>query len=86
MFQRPYKTKRPRSYYRHQRNRTIKRKRFIFEVICKNNINEQHGGAKKYLGKFAKGKVHCSCAMCKPWKKYYKEEKSKYKSLIKEIN
>lgn len=54
---------RDRSYYRKQRKRTIHRKEGILRRI----------GGDEYIcawacgatGRFAKGKIHCSCWMCR---------------------
>ena len=56
--------KKNRAYRRSQRNRVIKRKVCILKKI----------GGEKYVsawsrggeaGRFAKGKIHCSCGMCR---------------------
>ncbi|MFJ7935800.1 hypothetical protein [Sporosarcina sp. NPDC096371] len=46
---------RSRSYYRHHRNRVIQRKLKIARRL---------GWHVQDIGRFAKGKVHCSCWMC----------------------
>lgn len=48
---------RGRAYYRHHRDRVIKRKK----SICK-----KHYGFSYYSedGMYSKGKIHCSCWMC----------------------
>ncbi|PKR84397.1 hypothetical protein [Heyndrickxia camelliae] len=51
----PHQKNRSRSYYRHQRRRTIQRKA---------KIAEHNGWYVPSKGYFAKGKVHCSCWMC----------------------
>ena len=54
---------RNRNYYRQQRKRAIKRKVNILRKIggeC--YVNAWSGGV---LGRFAKGKIHCSCRMCR---------------------
>ncbi|GIP33513.1 hypothetical protein J2TS4_27230 [Paenibacillus sp. J2TS4] len=53
--------KRSRAYYRHHRRRVIQRK---------NKIAKQLGWNERYAGKFAKGKVHCSCYYCRKKTKY----------------
>jgi hypothetical protein len=69
---------RNRAYYRHQRRRAIKRKLFIYCHIW---------GWKNVPfppGRYAKGKVHCSCRLCK-YEKHYKIIKPKYKSKLEQM-
>ncbi|MMZ64721.1 hypothetical protein D1872_270720 [compost metagenome] len=47
---------RTRAYYRHQRSRVIQRK---------SKLAKQLGWHEKCIGKFAKGKIHCSCSYCR---------------------
>lgn len=51
----PYKKNRSRAYFRHHRQRVIRRKSTIAKHI---------GWYSRFSGYFAKGKVHCSCSMC----------------------
>lgn len=52
------KSERPRSYFRAQRRRVITRKKRI--------IHEQHDyWSYRYDGVLAKGKIHCSCPLCR---------------------
>ena len=55
--------KRDRGYYRSQRKRTIRRKQNILYGLggqeCLNAWT--HGSS----GRLAKGKIHCSCPMCR---------------------
>ena len=53
---------RNRAYYRWQRNRTINRKIRIIKCIWS---AESVMWALEKPGKFAKGKIHCSCWMCR---------------------
>ena len=54
---------RNRNYYRQQRKRVIKRKVNILRKIGgEYYVNAWSGGV---LGRFAKGKIHCSCRMCR---------------------
>ncbi|KIL40250.1 hypothetical protein SD70_14960 [Gordoniibacillus kamchatkensis] len=47
---------RTRAYYRHHRKRVIQRK---------SKIARQFGWHVKFAGKFAMGKIHCSCFYCR---------------------
>ena len=47
---------RTRAYYRHHRNRVMQRK---------SKLAKQLGWYEKCVGKFAKGKIHCSCSYCR---------------------
>ena len=61
---------RTRDYYRKMRAKHIKRKK---------NIVSHYGAFRvldgfdyyKHDGMFSKGKIHCSCYLCKGSKKYY---------------
>jgi len=55
--------KRDRGYYRSQRKRTIQRKERIlhFWGSCE-EVTAWERGAK---GRLSKGKIHCSCPMCR---------------------
>jgi len=72
--------KRNRSYYRHHRERMIVKKVYIFTVIMGNElVGFKNGEYYPFItGKYSKGKVHCSCKMCK-YHKHYKIEQNKYK-------
>lgn len=50
-----HQTNRNRAYYRHHRKRVIRRKV---------RIAEQYGWNISFEGRFAKGKIHCSCLLC----------------------
>ena len=55
--------KRDRGYYRSQRKRTIRRKRnVLYGLGGQECLNAWTHGA---LGRLAKGKIHCSCPMCR---------------------
>lgn len=84
MNQHPKQFNRTRAYYRHQRKRAIARKMYIFHDIQGNELAEFHNGTVYPFvpGKFAKGKVHCSCKMCK-YDKVYHIEKEKVKAQEK---
>jgi hypothetical protein len=81
-------TRNTRDYRRFQRNRTVNRKRGI--------LNRLHGIEHSYVawrvsGKFAKGKIHCSCWMCsyKPYatnafKAKHPKEQAKILTMITE--
>ncbi|MEK3934366.1 hypothetical protein MKY41_03530 [Sporosarcina sp. FSL W7-1349] len=51
----PHQTNRNRAYYRHHRERVIRRK---------TKLAKQIGWYSRFSGSFAKGKIHCSCWMC----------------------
>lgn len=63
--------KRTRAYYRHQRNRAIARKKRIFSMYWRN------GEPWFPVGKWNKGKVHCSCKLCR-YEQYHGIPKLKY--------
>ncbi|MCR8846191.1 hypothetical protein NQ117_21130 [Paenibacillus sp. SC116] len=70
----PQNKNRNKAYARHQRKRIIQRKKLIAA---------QRDWLVKIEGRFAKGKVHCSCAMCSEKTKQHGYPKSQ---LIKMIN
>ncbi|WP_071429054.1 hypothetical protein [Angelakisella massiliensis] len=54
---------RDRSYYRRQRQRTIKRKKhLLLEIGGQQYLEGWTGGVP---GRLAKGKIHCSCPLCR---------------------
>lgn len=68
---------RSKAYTRHQRERAIQKKMGIVRNVFNWDDNEV-----KYTpvrGKFSKGKVHCSCSMCR-YEQYYGIPKAKYKA------
>ena len=55
--------KRGRGYYRRQRKRTIRRKcKLLYGIGGQENLWAWTHGAK---GRLAKGKIHCSCPLCR---------------------
>ena len=54
---------RDRNYYRKQRKHAIHRKERILLKIGGEVF--LHGWAHGAVGRFAKGKIHCSCPMCR---------------------
>lgn len=66
------KNKRGRAYKRQQRERVIQKKVYIYTIIWGNEL----GFAR---GRYAKGKVHCSCRLCK-FESFHHIEKEKYKN------
>jgi len=57
--------KKSRAYRRTQRQRVICRKvRILRKYGGEKYVNGWSAGGKK-LGRFAKGKIHCSCPMCR---------------------
>ncbi|MER2262099.1 MAG: hypothetical protein ABS934_08780 [Psychrobacillus sp.] len=68
---------RSKAYTRHQRERVIQKKMKIVRNVFYWDDNEE-----KYLpvrGKFSKGKVHCSCSLCR-YEQYYGIPKAKYRA------
>jgi hypothetical protein len=54
----PFRSNRSRAYYRHHRKRVINRKKAIVKHGFWHVKDEQ-------FGRLAKGKIHCSCWMCR---------------------
>ena len=54
---------RDRSYYRKQRMRAIRRKENILRQLGGEAVVS--AGAHGAVGRFSKGKIHCSCWMCR---------------------
>jgi len=65
---------RSKAYTRYQRERVIQRK----WVILKDFL-QREGEAMPVRGTLSKGKVHCSCKMCR-YEQYYGIPKSKHKA------
>lgn len=55
--------KRTRAYYRRQRNRTIERKLGILRML--GGEEYVYAWTRGAYGRLAKGKIHCSCPMCR---------------------
>lgn len=75
---------RNRSYTRHQRKRAIKRKLSILKNVKGHDLMEFKNGVISPIkkGRYAKGKVHCSCRMCN-YEKFHHIEKNKVKAKTK---
>lgn len=73
---------RGRNYNRFQKHKTIKRKVFILKNIKK---YQEEFFCDRNIGKLAKGKIHCSCKLCK-FSKHYKFKKPKIKQKISIMN
>lgn len=73
--------KRNQAYRRHQRNRVIAKKVKIFTQFWGNDLLQFRNGdyVPLVVGKWAKGKVHCSCKLCK-YEKHYNIPKEKDKA------
>ena len=56
--------KRNQKYYREQRERAIKRKYRLQQKRLGRNVAKQIYDSKR-LGQLDKGKIHCSCPMCR---------------------
>lgn len=61
------------SLNRHHRNRIINKKLFIYRHILLIDLSDDF-----IEGRFSKGKVHCSCRMCK-YEKYHGIERLDYR-------
>ncbi len=72
---------RDRAYYRYQRNRHIRRKLRILKGYGE-WITE--GWTRNQPGRLAKGKIHCSCPMCR--EKYYDDPRLSDKRHILAAN
>ncbi|MBQ6568721.1 MAG: hypothetical protein IJL87_00525 [Clostridia bacterium] len=80
---------RDRSYYRKQRKRSIHRKENILRKIGGDEYVQ--AWAHGQPGRFAKGKIHCSCRMCR--RKSYEDPQARdkrtaaaAKEQLREIN
>lgn len=77
---------RDRLYLREQRERTVKRKEKIIKARF-NTVLEEYNNSKEkgYVrGMLDKGKIHCSCRMCK-YEKHHKIEKDTMKAKKTEM-
>ena len=54
---------RNRSFYRRQRKHAISRKVYILRQIGGENLVQ--AWARGATGRFSKGKIHCSCRLCR---------------------
>jgi hypothetical protein len=54
---------RDRSYYRRQRKRVIRRKEKLLLGLGGKELLD--GWARGASGRFSKGKIHCSCPLCR---------------------
>ena len=68
---------RSKAYTRHQRERVIQKKMKIVRNVF--YWDDKEGIHTLVRGKFSKGKVHCSCRMCR-YEQYHGIPKAKYKS------
>ena len=69
---------RSRAYYREQRMWAINRKKGICKRLGGDDYVQAWSGG--VLGRFAKGKIHCSCWMCRT--KSYDEKKHSDKKKV----
>lgn len=80
-----------RSYYRYQRNRAIQRKHRI--LICRwgwTEVKKLYSKDNKEgisLGKLSKGKIHCSCWMCrrKSYDEYSHRDKKRMSGMEEQL-
>lgn len=62
---------RSRSYYRHQRNRAVKRKLKIIQFAWGlDQRDDSEHPCLKNPGRLSKTKINCSCWLCKPEKHF----------------
>ncbi|MGE7114384.1 hypothetical protein [Lysinibacillus sp. NPDC047702] len=68
---------RSKAYIRHQRERVIRKKCFILKnVFLRENYH------MPVRGTLSKGKIHCSCRMCR-YEQFYSIPKAKHKAKLK---
>lgn len=81
--QKPNKKNRSKSYQRHQRDRVIAKKVYIYTIVMGNELIEYRNGHDfpHFRGRFAKGKVHCSCWMCSPKTRHGERKINEQKKL-----
>lgn len=70
---------RSKAYVRHQRERIIKRKWAILK-----NVFQREDEYMPKRGTLSKGKVHCSCKMCR-FEQYHSIPKAKHKAKLKSM-
>ncbi|WP_153733343.1 hypothetical protein [Sporosarcina obsidiansis] len=70
---------RSRAYTRHQRERVIQKKSSILQNVL--HIEEKHMPIR---GTLSKGKVHCSCKMCR-YEQFYRIPQVKHKVCWEEM-
>lgn len=79
---------RSRAYYRHQRWRCIRRKYNIRKQLWGNTAIENYyskdGKTGVAIGTLSKGKIHCSCPMCRT--KFYDKLSHRDKKYIESAN
>lgn len=69
---------RSKAYIRHQRERIIRKKMGHF----KKNVFLLESNYMPVRGKLSKGKIHCSCRMCR-YEQYHSIPKAKHKAKLK---
>lgn len=79
-YEKPHRQNRKRSYYRHHRFRSIKRKMKIAKHYW---FYDPENISPRELGRLNKGKIHCSCPLCR-YEQYYGIDKVKYQIKEKE--
>ncbi|MBM0065469.1 hypothetical protein [Alkalicoccobacillus gibsonii] len=77
---------RNKNYYRHHRSRIIKKKLDFLKNVRKSDNDDP---LIKTPGLLSKGKVHCSCKMCK-YDKHFdvpkRQDQSKYECMNNELD
>ncbi|GAB0167657.1 hypothetical protein LSPCS325_10940 [Lysinibacillus sp. CTST325] len=68
---------RSKAYIRHQRERIIRKKWTILK-----NVWLEKSEYMPARGKLSKGKIHCSCRMCR-YEQYHSIPKAKHKAKLK---
>lgn len=71
-----------RAQIRKERIRHIKRKERILKSYYSSEEYEKYHSSLK-AGKLSKGKIHCGCPLCKPYKHHYYESATNQKKLDK---
>lgn len=72
-------TRRSRAYYRSERNLHIARKKGIIKRVSGVSSNKALIWTVKHDGELAKGKIHCSCPMCRFYGPSYSDMKKNVK-------
>lgn len=75
---------RTNAYLRHQRERAIKRKEKIIKSVFQIAADEYESSVRNRRGRLDKGKVHCSCRMCR-YEKFHGIKKDKDKVKLKDM-
>lgn len=74
------------AYLRHQRERSIKRKEKIVKSVFHMSVDEYETSVRGrgQRGRLDKGKVHCSCKMCR-YGKFHGIERDKVRDKLEDM-